>query len=591
MGFLDAFRRDLKVESGVSTKKNEKHPKLEEILRTQEAKLLIIPRQNTATKHIIMKNHFFIWLTLWFLFFKLLLRKCSCFFLVTTLSKAGHGYVSRSPGLQESLLSSPGTVDEMVRRRHTYHLTLLFANNKDEEPRQGIAEQQTHNQQKKIPVIGPFFNAPPLIVGATHFLNSPTPMQWKTIEFCVESMHQHQSDEQENAIATIQAAPLIAVRTQNSDMATLAAIVGISNAGNTDPDDDDSNLDTTDSTSLQESLTRISRQQRQQDGSSSSSLMYNDNVRVRFRGIGRAKLKDFASISFPISADDDNDVYEQDQILVADVQLVLDELKKKISNKNDRYDDDYPNKQASPVHSINELSMWTSRVEFLHTDRQKLVRGLQAAQTRLDCASTQWKDYDGIGTIFEDASGNDECNIGDNDASNEELREFIEMTMKDEDDNEEWWKLESSIQLAEETLRVSKLNNYGLGTTSSAHSSLQSLSKGVIKQLEPYYKPDRIESEEFYYCIMSWVALQSLSYFYYGSGTITKEVLAGSSSPTALNTHYSKIKSIIECCNTIDRMTQIYDDMLSHKQTLQELAKAKSRELRNCGEECTDLFL
>ena len=40
----------------------------------------------------------------------------------------------------------------------------------------------------EIPVIGPLLNVPkPLIIGESMWLDPPTPLQWKTIEVCVEA--------------------------------------------------------------------------------------------------------------------------------------------------------------------------------------------------------------------------------------------------------------------------------------------------------------------------------------------------------------------------------------------------------------------
>jgi hypothetical protein len=41
-----------------------------------------------------------------------------------------------------------------------------------------------------IPVIGPLLNQPPMLMGATVWLDPPTPLQWKTIEVCVDALTQ-----------------------------------------------------------------------------------------------------------------------------------------------------------------------------------------------------------------------------------------------------------------------------------------------------------------------------------------------------------------------------------------------------------------
>lgn len=56
---------------------------------------------------------------------------------------------------------------------------------------------------------------------------------------------------------------------------------------------------------------------------------------------------------------------------------------------------------SSPVHALSQLGILTSRIRFVHEDRQRIVRGLEAAQVRLEMAMEDWEDYDGIGTLFE----------------------------------------------------------------------------------------------------------------------------------------------------------------------------------------------
>jgi hypothetical protein len=283
-------------------------------------------------------------------------------------------------------------------------------------------------------------------------------------------------------------------------------------------------------------------------------------------GVGRAKLTDLTSstkedhnnnnnhnygVMGSMSSADDTDI-DNEPILMASMKLVLDGSTKRNGKCT---------QHASPIHALNEVSMWTSRIGFLHKDRQKLVQGLQAAQARLNGASEEWQDWDGIGDLFSEDGPN-------NDSVDETLQAFLAMTPDDAsfDINN---NLESSVPLSAESLRVSKLDNYGMGMTPSAYSDLQALSEVLKKQLEPYYSPSRAESEEFDYCMVSWVALQSLQ---------------------AYLPQHREIKDILEYSNTVERMEQLYDNMMAHKRALQELAQAKSRELRDCGEECTDLF-
>jgi len=45
-------------------------------------------------------------------------------------------------------------------------------------------------------------------------------------------------------------------------------------------------------------------------------------------------------------------------------------------------------------------------------------------------------------------------------------------------------------------------------------------------------------------------------------------------------------EALYECTNTCARLELLYHAMIKHKMDLNELAKSKSLELRNCGEEC-----
>jgi hypothetical protein len=121
--------------------------------------------------------------------------------------------------------------------------SLRFQQTNDSTP----SSSNVHN----IPVIGPILNTPPLLMGGTLWLDPPTPLQWKTIEVCVEAASNKKKDEHEDGqhgIATTDAAPLVAIVQAGSDLASIAAILGYSSTK------ESCGLDTLDSTSLRESL-------------------------------------------------------------------------------------------------------------------------------------------------------------------------------------------------------------------------------------------------------------------------------------------------------------------------------------------------
>ena len=125
----------------------------------------------------------------------------------------------------------------------------------------------------KIPVIS-FLQtsrkgSPPPLIGSSIYLDPPTPLQWSTIEACVNShasMNQNVDDDDygsdpNHIMATVDAAPLVAIldtQDQSSSspdgcFAMLAAVVGVSSSSSTAS----KSLDTSDPSSFQESLQKV----------------------------------------------------------------------------------------------------------------------------------------------------------------------------------------------------------------------------------------------------------------------------------------------------------------------------------------------
>lgn len=432
----------------------------------------------------------------------------------------------------------------------------------------------------EIPVIGPLLNVPkPLLIGESMWLNPPTPLQWKTIETCVEAQHKAIQEEQQqrqqqqplspggglsspstdstinnnsvlgmNSFATIDQSPLVAVlHKDGNDLATIAAIVGIVTR-------EEGSIDTTSAESFRESLAML------------QSPYYSDHSRVRLIGIGRAKLTRFSvmvnegqpDIDNPyndvaaMDVDENSDGPIHEPLLMAQMELLLD------SNEHGQ--------ASSPVHALNQLSVLTARIRFLHKDRQKIVRGLQAAQARLEMAMEEWEDYDGIGALYEE-NGNkameDQPPISNEDLQmtlHSFLREFNQDTTAD--------PMASSRPLSPGAANCVHMDNFGLGTSPTAYADLIPMSEVLVERLQPFFSPQRSQTEEFAYEAFSWVALESLK-LYLLSETITEA---------------------LESSNTCERLEVLYHAMLSHKRDLTELAKAKSQELLDCGEECAGLF-
>jgi len=410
----------------------------------------------------------------------------------------------------------------------------------------------------EIPIIGPLLNIQkPIIVGDSIWLDPPTPLQWRTIEASVEAQHGGTilnwipttvSDANEMAttklnLATTDRSPLVAIlHNGGKEYATIAAVEGIVTKK-------DGSIDTRDSESFRESLASL------------SSPYYSDSSRIRLLAIGRAKISHhqtkFLKEGFEWDIDQGNESsdvnsFTSEPLLVARMKLLLD------SNEEGK-------RAASPVHALNRLSIFAQRVRLLQEDRQRIVRGLQAAQSRLEMAMNEWEDWDGIGSLntnVETATTPQTRSSDDDGVLNQFLREY------DTDEKGTSPIPTHSLPLSSRAARCIELDNYGLGTSSSAYVSLPSMVDPLLEKLEKYYSPDRLQSEEFEYEAFSWCALQSLQSYL---------------SPEEIH------EALYECTNTCGRLELLYQTMIKHKIDLTELAVAKTTELRNCGEEC-DLF-
>jgi hypothetical protein len=465
----------------------------------------------------------------------------------------------------------------VVRGQRT---SLFYQNNSTTDA--SSSSSQSSKNLVEIPVIGPLLNAPPLIIGGTLWLSPPTPLQWKTIEICVEAQHsallKSNANNNTETVATVDAAPLVAILQEGGgNYVTIAAIEGIVAESQT--------IDTSDPISFRESLAGF------------CSPYYSESSRIRLVGIGIATLSGFTTKEDVddkprrIQEHDDEDtddtaltssedggavvvVYEEEEeddecpvleeedpvlrepVVMARMKLLMD--------GTDISDKEYGTK-SSPVRALSQLSMWASRIRFLHQDRQKRVQGLQTAHTRIDMASQEWQDWDDIGTLFEDErSAKEEARKGETTTHidpNEEYQRKINNLLKT-------FTGEHSRPLTPEAASLVQMDNYGLGTTPSAYSDLQALTKVLMEKLQPYYSPQLVQTEEFEYSIFSWVALQSLQAFL----------------------EPKEVQMAMESTSTSERLEQVYHAMMRHKDALQELAQAKSQELQDCGEECTDLF-
>jgi len=359
-------------------------------------------------------------------------------------------------------------------------------------------------------------------------------------------------------LATTDQSPLVAIlHNGGHEYATIAAIEGIVTKK-------DVPIDTTDSESFRESLASL------------ASPYYSESSRVRLFAVGRARLS-YHQTKFLTEDDwkwDTNDQHrnqndgsiQSEPLFVARMELLLDS-----SEDGDS--------KTSPVHALNRISGIAQRIRFLLDDRQRIVRGLQAAQSRLEMVSKEWEDWDGIGALNSQSPGptppitdtnmattptTETVDDDEDGVLNQFLREYYDATSE---------KVTSpvpmhSLPLSAGAARCVELENYGMGTTSSAYVRLSNLVGVLTEQLQHHYSPERLSSEEFEYEAFSWCALQSLQTYL---------------TPTEIHT------AMYACTSTCGRLEFLYQAMIRHKLQLTELAIAKTTELRNCGEEC-DLF-
>jgi len=469
-----------------------------------------------------------------------------------------------------------------------------------------------------IPLIGPIPNAPPLILGADMMLNPPTPLQWKALEESVvvhknfEQKHsttqdQHDDDNPTSSSTAIDAAPLVAIidetsgylglgDAQSGRYATLAAVVGITYSRN---DNDASSLiDTNDETSFMESVMRAGRR------SNPNNNMDPMHSSVRLVGIGRAKLTSYfytapTDLDMEITHDDDDDddddvenEYDDDvdtPIVMAEFQLLKDDelvsSSSKQSAKNNIGERGAFSAKKSPVHAMAELNRVLNRVLWAHDDRRRLVSGLKAAKARLnmrdirqqqeldddeDKFAGELEDYDGLGMI----GGGDDLHQDDesNDLNEGEMTvdEFLSTFMGNKNKNEGSTDDDSSQIIVAEpgpADRVEAMDNYGLNYY-SAFSAIQQLTTVALQVFEPYYSEEHREREEYEIEVTSFVAFRALD---------------GFASP-------QDMAWALKCTCSAERLERAYDLMTDHKMRLKELAERISDELRECGEECTDLW-
>jgi hypothetical protein len=188
---------------------------------------------------------------------------------------------------------------------------------------------------------------------------------------------------------------------------------------------------------------------------------------------------------------------------------------------------DTSNHRASSVHAITELYRMANKVYRLHEERKKLLSGLRAGQARLNIRKME--------------------------------NEVIEY--------DDWNDLEL-CDSAEECLDDGiNLGDYGFGTF-GLFSTIPDLTIELMDRLEAYYSPDYREREEYEAEVASFVVLQVLEKY-----ATPSELAVAMLAPSAT-----------------ERLDIAHDILSRHREELMVLVEKMSSDLRDCGEECTDLW-
>jgi hypothetical protein len=508
------------------------------------------------------------------------------------------------------------TFARLTRSRLFYIYNDTIGDGNDGQPSPKMAKGSTgKKEQWEIPILGPLLDRPkPLLIGESMTLKPPiTPLQWYTIQTCVDAQQQQQGQDdaldstdgsssstaptkkkKTSSYVTIDESPIVAVLHQGSkEYATLAAIVGISSSSSatagsasttttTNYDDDEHEDDDDD---FHSKINRLALDYM-------NTRYYNDKSQVRLVGIGRVKLSHITTKNLDLIGhggstteanhdedDDDRDEWKEPIVVAQRIQLLWDN-----STKDGEY-----TKASSPVHSISKLSTQASKIRMLHKQRQSLTHQLQMAQTRLDMASQQWQDYDGIGSIGSSSSSfrfydtvpspsastpkrveEESTSLAMSTTSSSSSQSTHECGVVDDADIKNNVSLTTTLPSYGASRCLNVLENYGMGFTQSAIADLDAMADVLISVvLRPYFSPQVIDSEEFIYEALSWVALSSVQMY------CTSDEL---------------VDAMFHTTRTAERFDIIYNAQLRHKQDLVELTQRKQQELLDCGEECTDIF-
>ena len=446
----------------------------------------------------------------------------------------------------------------------------------------------TSNREERhgVPVLGPFFNEPPLLVGSTLYIDKPTPHQWTSLENSVQ-LHQEYTNRKRNATADgfnltdgFQAAPIVAildnytshVKPNEGRLATLAAIVGISKSSKSENNSIKSALATPLDSKIrlvgiararlrdffyenvkddatEESVDQETEQETEEEcrHAHESESDEETGILVTCAECG-AHLKIMQHVheeESVLSDDNDDDDATEAPIVMAEFDVVTDSLKR--STTNEKEEIWYKGTQStymSPVHALNEMSTLHNKLMRLHNERRKLVQDIKTAIFRLE-SNNIFEDFDGIGQVTQ--------------KDKNDTLEFHKSQDYNDNDKDAKYSVDPSV--------LTNLNNYGLDPYSSM-SSLLDLTDATMQTLKPYYPTSIQQEEEFRLEITSFVAFKALE------GFCSSEDVAWA----------------LTCTNTVERLQRADEIMTQHVLLMKLKAEQLKIDLKECGQEFADLF-
>lgn len=433
--------------------------------------------------------------------------------------------------------------------------------------------------KRGVPILArPFVKAPPLLVGSTVVMDysTLTPFQRRSLDVAIENHQEHiermRAEEEDMELlgdtltkagdeGGIQAAPIIAVIDDYTADATAKHLASMSSRK------------LPDSNKRYATLASVEVVEGKAGGPGKVKLMgvgrilLSDYFLSRDVGVSSeeqelskllARISHLASeeidhedeASYGVEDDDNDDEQRPLPVVMAEFQVLLDDSSF-LSEQSTKYGEDVTKNRAS------ELYRTANKVYRLHEERKQLVAGLKAGVSRLrlgktNAISAAVNDY--CDAEFEDCDGIGRIGVMLADGPPDHLQEESSQPVS--------WTSE------EPRSHLEALENYGLGS-SGVVSTIPDLTKEVMSLLEPYYSPAYRDREEYEAEIASFVVFKSLE------NIVTPQEVA---------------EALVMPSSATRRLEMGYDIMMRHRNELAEFVRRISKELMDCGEECSDMW-